>query len=86
MLVVLLRISALHGEHAPASNIDSSRHGDAYIHLKYTCGGKEIEHKAAFDRMLCAMFLRACCILRRTLSMTVLCQRIGSPNLCLNLP
>ena len=33
-----------------------------------------------------AMFLKTSCFLRRTLWMIVLCQRIGSPNLCLNPP
>ena len=29
-----------------------SCHGDNYIHLKYMRNGKEIEHKAAFDKVL----------------------------------
>ena len=39
-------------EHALATIIAPSRHGDNYIHLKYTRYGKEIEHNAAFDRLL----------------------------------
>ena len=30
-----------------------SHHGDNYIHLKYMRNGKDIEHNAAFDKVLC---------------------------------
>ena len=39
-------------EHAPATIIGPSCHGDNYIHLKYMRNGKEIEHNAAFDKVL----------------------------------
>ena len=39
-------------EHAPATIIGPSRHGESYIHLKYMRNGKEIEHNAAFDNVL----------------------------------
>eukprot|EP00670_Eutreptiella_braarudii_P020864 CAMPEP_0174348318 /NCGR_PEP_ID=MMETSP0811_2-20130205/4738_1 /TAXON_ID=73025 ORGANISM="Eutreptiella gymnastica-like, Strain CCMP1594" /NCGR_SAMPLE_ID=MMETSP0811_2 /ASSEMBLY_ACC=CAM_ASM_000667 /LENGTH=51 /DNA_ID=CAMNT_0015474745 /DNA_START=26 /DNA_END=178 /DNA_ORIENTATION=+ len=34
------------GEHASATIIGPSHHGDNYIHLKYLWNGKEIEHNA----------------------------------------
>ena len=40
------------GEHASATIIGPSRHGHNYIHLKYMRNGKEIEHNAAFDKVL----------------------------------
>ena len=40
------------GEHVSATIIGPSRHGHNYIHLKYTRNGKEIEHKAALDKVL----------------------------------
>ena len=40
------------GEHASATIIGPSRHGDNYIHLKYMQNGKEIEHTAALDKVL----------------------------------
>ena len=39
------------GEHVSAHIFRPSRHGDNYIHLKYTRNGKEIEHNAAFDKV-----------------------------------
>ena len=35
-----------------ANIFGSSRHGDNYIHLKYKRNGKEIEHNAAFEKVL----------------------------------
>ena len=40
------------GGHASATIIGPSHHGDNYIHLKYMRNGKEIEHNAAFDKVL----------------------------------
>ena len=40
------------GEHVSAHIFCPSRHGDNYIHLKYMRNGKEIEHNAAFDKVL----------------------------------
>ena len=39
-------------EHVSATNIGLSGHGDNYIYLKYMRNGKEIEHNAAFDKVL----------------------------------
>ena len=40
------------GEHVSANIFGPSCHGDNYIHLKCMRNGKEIEHNAAFDKML----------------------------------
>ena len=40
------------GEHVSANIFGPSRHGDNYIHLKYMRNGKEMEHNAAFDKVL----------------------------------
>ena len=40
------------GEHVSARIFGPSCHGDNYIHLKYMRSGKEIEHNAAFDKVL----------------------------------
>ena len=40
------------GEHVPANIFGPSHHGDNYIHLNYMRNGKEIEHNAAFDKVL----------------------------------
>ena len=40
------------GEHASATIIGPSCHGDKYINLKYMRNGTEIEHNAAFDKVL----------------------------------
>ena len=40
------------GEHVSANIFGPSRHGDNYIHLKDMRNGKEIEHNAAFDKVL----------------------------------
>ena len=40
------------GEHVSPNIFGPSRHGDNYIHLKYMQNGKEIEHNAAFDKVL----------------------------------
>ena len=40
------------GEHVSANIFGPSRHGGNYIHLKYMRNGKEIEHNAAFDKVL----------------------------------
>ena len=40
------------GEHASAHIYRPSGHGDNHIHLKYMRNGKEIEHNAAFDKVL----------------------------------
>ena len=40
------------GEHVSANIFGPSRHGDNYIPLKYMRNGKEIEHNAAFDKVL----------------------------------
>jgi hypothetical protein len=41
------------GEHVSANIFGPSHHGDNYIHLKYMRNGKDIEHNAAFDKVLC---------------------------------
>jgi hypothetical protein len=40
------------GEHVSANIFGPFRHGDNCIHLKYMRNGKEIEHNAAFDKVL----------------------------------
>ena len=40
------------GEHVSANIFGPSRDGDNYIHLKDMRNGKEIEHNAAFDKVL----------------------------------
>ena len=40
------------GEHVSANVFGPSCHGDNYIHLKYMRNGQEIEHNAAFDKVL----------------------------------
>ena len=40
------------GEHVSANIFGSSGYGDNYIQLKYMRNGKEIEHNAAFDKVL----------------------------------
>ena len=45
------------GEHVSANIFGPSRHGDNYIHLKFMRKGKEIEHNAAFDKVLFPILL-----------------------------
>ena len=40
------------GEHVSANIFSPSRHGDNYIHLMHMRNGKEIEHNAAFDKVI----------------------------------
>ena len=68
-------------EHAPATIIGLSRHGDNYIHLKYMRNGKP---PVVFRDW--GMILRTRCTSQRMLWMISLCQRKGSPNVCLSLP
>ena len=40
------------GQHVPATIIGPSHHGDNYIYLRHMRNGKEIEHNAAFHKLL----------------------------------